>query len=109
VHGEAVAVAGKPPMQRWLLSSVLRWLSPLLRMPATEVVASAGEATSTTCRRASYSLALMASLLPPVGGRGRGPLRNGTRIEAAITAVTPFWRVPQGQWPRAFYRDSTGV
>jgi hypothetical protein len=27
----------------------------------------------------------MASLSPPIGGRGRGPLRNGTRIEAAIT------------------------
>jgi hypothetical protein len=50
-----------------------------------EVVASAGETTSTTCHRASNSLALMASLSPPVGGRGRGPLRSGTRIEAAIT------------------------
>jgi hypothetical protein len=42
----------------------------------------------------------MASLPPPVGGRGRGSLRNGARIEAAIIAVMPSWRIPQGQWPR---------
>jgi hypothetical protein len=71
-----------------------------VRLPSAEVVASAGETTSATCRRASNSLALMASLSPPVGGWGRGPLRNGARIEAAITAVMPSWRVPQGQRPR---------
>jgi hypothetical protein len=79
---------------------VLRWSPPLVRLPAVEVVASAGETTSATCRQASNSLALMASLPRPVGGRGRGPLRNGARIEAAITAITPSWRIPQGQWPR---------
>jgi hypothetical protein len=100
VRGEAAAVAGKPPVQRWLLSSVLRRSPPLVRLPAAEVVAFAGETTSATCRRASNSLALMDSLPPPVGGRGRGPLRNGTRIEAAITVVTPSWGIPQGQRPR---------
>jgi hypothetical protein len=34
-------------------------------------------------------------VVAPVGGRGRGPLRNGARIEAAITAVTPSWRILQ--------------
>jgi hypothetical protein len=87
-----------------LLLSVLRWLPQLLRLPAAEVVASTGETTSATCRRASNSLALMASLSPPVGGRVRGPLRNGTHIKAAITVVMPSWRIPQGQWPRAFQR-----
>ena len=71
-----------------------------MRLPSAEVVASAGETTSAACGQASNSLALMASLSPPVGVRGRGPLRNGARIEAAITAVTSSWRVPQGQWPR---------
>jgi hypothetical protein len=42
----------------------------------------------------------MASLPPPVGGRGRGPLRNGAHIEVAITVVTPSWRILQGQQPR---------
>jgi hypothetical protein len=50
VRGEAAAVAGKPLVRRWLLSSVLRWSSPLVRLPAAEVVASAGETTSATCR-----------------------------------------------------------
>jgi hypothetical protein len=89
MRGEVAAIAGKPPVQRWLLSSVLRWSPPLVRLPAAEVVASAGETANATCRRASNSLALMASLPPPVGRRGRGPLRNGARIEAAITVVTP--------------------
>jgi hypothetical protein len=44
---------------------VLRWSPPLVRLPAAEVVASAGETTSATCRRASNSLALMALLTPP--------------------------------------------
>jgi hypothetical protein len=66
----------RPPVQRWPLSSVLRWSPPLVRLPIAEMVASAGETISATCHRASNSLALMASLSPPVGGRGRGPLRN---------------------------------
>jgi hypothetical protein len=86
------AVAGKPSAHRGSL--------PLVRLPGAEVVASASETTSATCRRASNSLTLMASLSPPVGGWGRGPLRNGTRIEAAITAGTPSWRIPRGQWSR---------
>jgi hypothetical protein len=85
-RAEAATVAGKPPMRRWPLSSVLRWSPPLVRLPTTEVVASAGETVSATCRRASHSLALMASLSPPVGGRGRGPLHNGVRIEVVATA-----------------------
>jgi hypothetical protein len=79
---------------------VLRWSPSLVRLPTAEVVASAGETISATCRRASNSLALMASLSPPIGGRGRGPLRNGARIETAITTVMPSWRIPQGQEPR---------
>jgi hypothetical protein len=88
-RAEANAVAGRPPVWRWPLSLVLRWSLPLVRLPTAEVVASASETASATCRRASNSLALMASLSPLIGGRGRGPLRNGTRIEAAITVVTP--------------------
>jgi hypothetical protein len=72
-----------------------------------EVVAAAGEAAR--CRggclrwrdhQRPNTLALMASLPPPVGGRGRGPLRNGAHIEAAIIVVTPSWRILQGQQPR---------
>jgi hypothetical protein len=48
----------------------LLWSLPLVRLPTTEVVASAGETVSATCCRSFGSLALMASLLPPMGGRG---------------------------------------
>jgi hypothetical protein len=47
-------------VRKWPLSSVLRWLSPLVRLPTTEVVAFAGETVSATCCRTSGSLALMA-------------------------------------------------
>jgi hypothetical protein len=49
-RAEAAAVAGKPPVRRWPLSSVLRWSPPLVRPPTTEVVASAGETVSATYR-----------------------------------------------------------
>jgi hypothetical protein len=34
-RAEAAAVAGKPPVQRWPLSSVLRWSPPLVRLSTT--------------------------------------------------------------------------
>jgi hypothetical protein len=86
------AHAGRPPfagmalVRRWPLSSVLRWSPPLVRLPTIEVVASAGETVSATCRRASDSLALMASLSPPVRRRGRGPFRNCARAEVIAIA-----------------------
>jgi hypothetical protein len=64
----------------------LMWSPPLVRLPTTEVVASAGETVSATCRRTPGSLALMASLSPPVGRRERGPFRSGIRAEVVATA-----------------------
>jgi hypothetical protein len=78
---------GQPPfadttlVRRWPLSSV-----PLVRLPTAEVVASAGETVSATCRRTSDSLALMASLSPTVGRRGRGPFHSGARAKVVATA-----------------------
>jgi hypothetical protein len=82
-------------MQRWPLSSVLRWSPPLVRLSVAEVVASAGETISGTYRRAPNSLALMASLLPPLGRRGRGPFRNGAHAEVIATAGEPSVQ----RWP----------
>jgi hypothetical protein len=48
MRGEVATVAGKPPVRRWLLSLVLRWSLPLVRLPAAKVVASTGETTSAT-------------------------------------------------------------
>jgi hypothetical protein len=56
--------AGTVLVRRWPLSSVLRWLSPLVRLPTAEVVASAGETVSATCCRTYCSLALMACCRP---------------------------------------------
>ena len=77
--------AGTTLVRRWLLSSVLRWSPPLVRLPTAEVVASAGETVSATCHWAPDSLALMASLLPPVGRRRRGPFCSGARAEVIAT------------------------
>jgi hypothetical protein len=88
-------VLGRPPftgtalVRRWPLSSVLRSSTPLVRLPTAEVVAFAGETVSATCHRTSGSLALMASLSPPVGRRGRGPFRSGVHAEMIVAA----WRV----------------
>jgi hypothetical protein len=56
--------AGTILVRRWPLSSVLRWSSPLVRLPTAEVVASACETVSATCFRTSDSLALMACCRP---------------------------------------------
>jgi hypothetical protein len=40
-RAEASAVAGKPLVQRWPLSSILRWSPPLAGLPVAEVVAAA--------------------------------------------------------------------
>ena len=69
---------------------MLRWSPPLGRLPVAEVVASAGETVSATCRRAPDSLALMASLSPPVGGRGRGPIRSSAHPEVIAAAGEPL-------------------
>jgi hypothetical protein len=73
-------------VRRWPLSLVLRWSPPLVRLPTSEVVASAGETVSATYHRAPDSLDLMASLSPPVGRRGRGPFHSGGRAEVVATA-----------------------
>jgi hypothetical protein len=68
------------------------WSPPLVRLPTAEVVASAGETVSATYRRTSGSLALMASLSPPppVGGRGRGPIRSSAHPEVIAAAGEPL-------------------
>jgi hypothetical protein len=68
----------------------LTWSPPLVRLPTAEVVASAGETFSVTCRRTSGSLALMASLSSPVGGRGRGPVRSSAHPEVIAAAGEPL-------------------
>jgi hypothetical protein len=54
------------------------------------VVASTSETVSATCRRTSGSLALMASLSPPIGGRGQGPIRSSAHPEVIAAAGEPL-------------------
>jgi hypothetical protein len=68
----------------------LRWSLLLVRLPTAEVVASVGDTVSATCYRTSGSLALMASLSPPVGGRGRGPFCSGAHPEVVAAAGKPL-------------------
>jgi hypothetical protein len=77
------------------------WSPSLVRLPTAEVVASAGETVSATCRRTSGSLALMASLSPPVGRRGRGPFRNGVRAKVIAAA----WQVVSAEVAAAVDAD----
>jgi hypothetical protein len=62
----------------------------MVRLPIVEVVASAGETVSATYRQTLGPLALMASLLPPVGGRGRGPIRSSAHPEVIAAAGEPL-------------------
>jgi hypothetical protein len=68
----------------------LMWSPPLVRLPTAEVVASAGETVSATCHRTSDPLALMASLSPPVGGRGQGSIRSSAHPEVIAAAGEPL-------------------
>jgi hypothetical protein len=61
-----------------------------VRLPIVEVVASAGETIKATYHHVPNSLALMALLSPPIGGLGRGPLRNGTHPEVVAAAGKPL-------------------
>jgi hypothetical protein len=61
-----------------------------VRLPIAEVVASAGESVKATYRRVPDSLALMASLSPPIGERGRGPPCNGAHPEVDAAAGKPL-------------------
>jgi hypothetical protein len=78
-------------VQRWSLPLVgLMWSPPLVRLPTADVVASAGETVSATYRQTSGSLSLMASLSPPVGVQGRGPIRSSAHPEVIAAAGEPL-------------------
>jgi hypothetical protein len=61
-----------------------------VRLPLAEVVASTIVTIRATCCRVPDSLALMASLSPPVGGRGRGPIRSSAHPEVIAVASEPL-------------------
>jgi hypothetical protein len=76
------------PVRRWLLSLVLKWWSPLVRLP-TAAVASADETVSATCARGLRLFGFNGWFLSPMRGRERGPFSSSVCPEAIAVAVLP--------------------
>jgi hypothetical protein len=90
------------------MARALRWSPPLAshwRAAGAGVVADAGQTTSAASRHAPNSLDLMASLSPPVGRRGRGPLCYAAHVEVA----TVVRENSVGTTSVSFQRDPFGV
>jgi hypothetical protein len=75
-------------VRRWLLSSVLKWWSPLVRLP-TAAVASADETVSATCARGLRLFGFNGWFSSPMRGHERGPFSNSVCPEAIAAAVLP--------------------
>jgi hypothetical protein len=75
-------------VRRWLLSSVLKWWSPLVRLPTT-AVASADETVSATCARGLWLFGFNGWFSSPMRGRERGPFSSSVCPEAIAAAVLP--------------------
>jgi hypothetical protein len=64
-----------------------------VRLPTTEVVASADETVSATCGRTSGSLALMACSHPPRGDGGEGLFTVAFALgQSLLLSSRPRWR-----------------
>jgi hypothetical protein len=73
-------------VRRWLLSPVLEWGLPLVRLP-TAAVASAGETVSASCALDLRLFGFNGWFLSPVRGRERGPFSGSVCPEAIAAAV----------------------
>jgi hypothetical protein len=78
-------LAGAVLVGRWLLSPVLKWWSPLVRLP-TAAVASADETVSATCALGLRLFGFNGWFSSHVRGRERRPFSSSVCLEA-ITAV----------------------
>jgi hypothetical protein len=74
-------------VRRWLLSPVLKWWPPLVRLPTTAVVASAGETVSVTCAPDLRLFGFNGWFSSPVRGCERGPFSSSVCPEAIAAAV----------------------
>jgi hypothetical protein len=73
-------------MRRWLLSSVLKWWPPLVRLP-TAAVASADETVSAACAPDLWLFGFNCWFSSPVRGRERGPFSSSVCHEAIAVVV----------------------
>jgi hypothetical protein len=74
-------------VRRWLLSPVLKWWPPLVRLPIAAVVASADETVSATCAPDLRLFGFNGRFSSPVRGRERGPFSSSVCPEAIAAAV----------------------
>jgi hypothetical protein len=74
-------------VRRWLLSPVLKWWPPLVRLPTAAVVASADETVSAICAPALRLFGFNGWFSSLVRGRERGPFRSSVCPEAIAAAV----------------------
>jgi hypothetical protein len=74
-------------MRRCLLSPVLKWWPPLVRLPTTAVVASADETVSATCAPDLWLFGFNGWFSSPVRGHERGPFSSSVCPEAIAAAV----------------------
>jgi hypothetical protein len=75
-------------VRRWLLSLVLKWWSPLVRLP-TATVASADETITATCARGLRLFGFNGWFSSPMRGCERGPFSSSVCPEAIVAAVLP--------------------
>jgi hypothetical protein len=74
-------------VHRWLLSLVLKWWPPLVRLPTTAVVASTDETVSATCAPDLRLFGFNGWFSSPLRGRERGPFSSSIFPEAIAAAV----------------------
>jgi hypothetical protein len=74
-------------VRRWLLSPVLKWWPPLVRLPTAAVIASAGETVSATRALDLRLFGLNGWFSSPVRGHERGPFSSSVCPEAIVAAV----------------------
>jgi hypothetical protein len=82
-------LAGAVLVDRWSLSSVLRWWLPLERLPTAAVAASAGETVSATCAPGLRLFGFNGWSLPLEWGRGQGPSYSSVCPKVIAAAVLP--------------------
>jgi hypothetical protein len=72
---------------RWLLSPVLKWWPPLVRLPTAAVVASTDETVNATCAPDLRLFGFNGWFSSPMRGRERGPFGSIVCPEAIAAAV----------------------
>jgi hypothetical protein len=74
-------------VRRWLLSPMLKWWPPLVRLPTAAVVASADETVGATCAPDLQLFGFNGWFPSLVRGHERGPFHSSVCPEAIAAAI----------------------